>query len=111
MIYVPRDEVVEGTRRKEFVIGTWKGMLRNISPMVTTSYKKNIVSRDLVDLKGVYRNAPQGVKSLNSNGLFKSLDVIKEMFKFESPKNISCKCQANQIIVDIYSGFFRNSDK
>ncbi|PWA90911.1 Lipase/lipooxygenase, PLAT/LH2 [Artemisia annua] len=85
-IYVPRDEVVEGTRRREFNVGRWKGVLHNIPSLISTLFNKN------ADLKGIYRNAQQDEKSLNEYGMLKYLDVggsIKRLFQFETPKNIS----------------------
>ncbi|XP_024988751.1 lipoxygenase 3, chloroplastic-like [Cynara cardunculus var. scolymus] len=90
-IYVPRDEVLEGARRTEFLIGTWKGLLRNIPPLVATS-RKSEISRDLSDVAGLYKGAPQvDQTSLKGFGLLNFLDIsgyIKEIFKFETPKNI-----------------------
>ncbi|KAI3718923.1 hypothetical protein L6452_19808 [Arctium lappa] len=92
-IYVPRDEVLEGARRTEFLIGIWKGLLHNIPPLVATSNKKKGISRDLVDVVGLYKSAPQvDQTSLSRFGLLNFLDIsgsIKAMFKFETPKNIS----------------------
>ncbi|KAJ9563135.1 hypothetical protein OSB04_008295 [Centaurea solstitialis] len=91
-IYVPRDEVLEGARRTEFLIGTWKGLLRNIPPLVATSSNKNGISRDLADVAGLYKSAPQvDQTSLNRFGLLNFLDItgsINSMFKFETPKNL-----------------------
>ncbi|XP_052627332.1 lipoxygenase 3, chloroplastic [Lactuca sativa] len=86
--YVPRDEALEGTRRKDIFMGVWKGVLHNIPAMVTTLFNRNEVSIDISNLAtGLYRNVSQA-ESLNAYGLFKFLD-IKEMLKFETPKTVS----------------------
>nr|XP_043625324.1 lipoxygenase 3, chloroplastic-like [Erigeron canadensis] len=92
-IYVPRDEAFEETRRTEISIGKLKGVLRNIPPIVTTPSKKDRVSIDLADLKGLYKDAPQLDQTSSDNyNLLKFLGVngsIKEIFQFETPKNMS----------------------
>lgn len=96
--YVPRDEALEGTRRKDIFMGVWKGVLHNIPAMVTTLFNRNEVSIDISNLAtGLYRNVSQA-ESLNAYGLFKFLD-IKEMLKFETPKTVSCEFQPNQIVI------------
>ncbi|KAI3745521.1 hypothetical protein L1987_58635 [Smallanthus sonchifolius] len=90
--YVPRDEALEGPRRKDILNGIWKGMLHNIPPMLDTFYHKNGVSRDFTEFARLYRNVPQVEMSLNTHGLSKFLDIrgkIEEIFKFETPKNMS----------------------
>ncbi|KAI3745536.1 hypothetical protein L1987_58650 [Smallanthus sonchifolius] len=91
-IYVPRDEALEGTRRKDIHMGIWKGVLHNIPPMLATLYNDNGVPRDFEDITCLYRNIPQVEMSLNMHGLLKFLDIrgsIEEIFKFETPKNLS----------------------
>ncbi|KAL8268203.1 hypothetical protein R6Q59_002001 [Mikania micrantha] len=90
--YVPRDEVMEGTRRNDILKGIWKGVLHNIPPLVATFNNENGVPRDFDDITNLYRNTPQVEMSFNKNGLLKFLDIrgsIEDIFKFETPKNLS----------------------
>ncbi|GKC37545.1 linoleate 13S-lipoxygenase 3-1, chloroplastic-like protein [Tanacetum coccineum] len=89
--YVPRDEALEGTRRTDILKGIWKGVLRNIPPMVETFFNGKEVSMDYSYLTGLYRNLPQADMSSNMHGMLKNLDVsgsIEEIFKFETPESM-----------------------
>ncbi|KAJ0461047.1 putative linoleate 13S-lipoxygenase [Helianthus annuus] len=91
--YVPRDEAMEGTRRNDIHMGIWKGVLHNIPPMVATFCNENDVCMDFADLTRLYRSRSEAEINVNMHGLLKFLDIsgsIEEIFKFETPKNLSC---------------------
>ncbi|KAI7749445.1 hypothetical protein M8C21_029126, partial [Ambrosia artemisiifolia] len=91
--YVPRDEAMEGTRRNDIHMGIWKGVLHNIPPMMSTFYNENGVCKDFADLIHLYKSRSEAEMNLNMQGLLKFLDIrgsIEEIFKFETPKNLSC---------------------
>lgn len=100
--YVPRDEALEGTRRTDILMGILKGVLHNIPPVMATLYNENGAFRDIAYLTGLYRNVQQAEMTMNKRGLLKFLDIrgpIEDIFKFETPKNMSCECQVNQILI------------